>query len=72
LPIRSDDVRTIGDSRMPHSRIELIPISSPYPLRMWVPAYTGSDHGKPSCGMIAVTPVRTALGSPSSPSITVR
>ena len=29
LPISSDDVRTIGDSRMPHSRIELIPISSP-------------------------------------------
>jgi hypothetical protein len=29
LPISSDDVRTIGDPRMPHSRIELIPISSP-------------------------------------------
>ncbi len=65
-------MRTIGDSRMPHSRIALIPISSPYPLRMCVAAYTGSVHGKPSCGMIAVTPVRTAFGSPSSPAMTVR
>src|SRR4029453_5707236 len=34
---------------------------------MCVAAYTGSSQGRPSCGMIAVTPVRIASGAPSSP-----
>ena len=38
LPINIEDVRTTGESSVPHSRIVLIPISSPYPFRMWVAA----------------------------------
>ena len=38
FPIARLDVRTIGDIKTPHSVIWLIPINSPYPLRMWVAA----------------------------------
>ena len=38
LPICCELVSTMGLSRMPHSSIELMPISSPYPFRIWVAA----------------------------------
>ena len=38
LPISSELVSTIGLSRIPHSRIVLMPTSSPYPFRICVAA----------------------------------
>src|SRR6185503_5973421 len=46
-------------SRWPASRIHSRPVSSPFPLRRWLPAYSGSVQMSPSCGTIIVTPVRT-------------
>ena len=49
----------IGPPSIPASRIHSRPVSSPLPLSRCAPAKTGSVQMSPSCGTIAVTPVRT-------------
>ena len=57
---------------MTPSRVVLTPISSPYPFKMWVAAYTGASQGISTPAKTAVTPVRTASSAPSGPSMIVR
>ena len=49
----------IGPVSRPASRIHSSPVSSPLPLRRWLPAKTGWVKMSPSWGMTIVTPVRT-------------
>ena len=49
----------IAPPSIPASRIHSSPVSSPLPLSRCAPAKTGSVQTSPSCGTMAVTPVRT-------------
>ena len=68
-------VSAIGEVSRPLSRIHSRPVKSPQPLSVWQPANSGSTAISPSCGTIAVTPVRTGpsptTSGPASPSMSV-